>query len=964
MAASHSFKLLFFLFLLHSLHIITVTTTMLCHDHERSALLHFKQTLPASSSSSAYSKTASWKASGNSSRDCCSWDGVECDEATGYVIGLDLSSSLIHATLHSNSTLFSLVHLQNLNLAENNFMNSLIPPEISLLSSLSFLNLSNSLFFGQIPHELSGMSKLASLDLSFNYLYGDFPIAIFNLPGLLVLNVSDNQNLSGYLPEFNKTSPFRELDIAHTEFSGTIPSTIGNLKSLNRLRLRNCYFSGSIPASIGNMTQLTYLSLAHNMFNKSDDLSWLQKLTKLSVLNLEDTNLYGHLPPPSLANLTQLTVLSLAQNMFNKSDDLSWLQKLTKLTALFLADTNLYGDLPPSLANFTQLTILSLQNNSFVGEIPLWLMNMTQLSILDLGLNELTGQIPRSFSQLKNLEYLSLFKNNFTGTVEVDIFFSSRNLVFLGLSGCKITLNSPHHSNFSLPKLEFLQLDRCNLTEFPYFLQFASNLRALTLGGNNIHGHIPHWIWNASNNLELIDLNDNFLTAFERNPIALQSKSLRYIDIGNNMLHGNLPIPPPNAYLYSVKDNRITGEISPMICGVMSLKVLVLSRNNMSGPIPPCLTDSLEALLLQENKFSGTIPQTYPKECHLMLMGMSQNQFTGDVPKSLSNCKMLQVLDLSNNQMKQSFPTWLGTLPRLQVLLLHFNMFHGEIGSPRSPSEFPLLCIINLSHNGFTGALPVNYIQIWNVMKVVRTGIESYIGTDFHISSARGSYYLTYFYKYYSPMILTYKGAKREYNKIPNIFTAIDLSSNKFTGQVPESLGSLKALQLLDLSNNDLTGPIPPSLGNLTQLESLDLSRNKLSGVIPQQLAAQLNFLSFFNVSHNHLTGRIPQGTQFSTFDYDSYIGNSGLCGFPVSKNCGALQSPPDDNEDGSEEDKFPSGFDWLFILLGLGSGLVVGFVMGDISMDRHPWLIRRIVRKFGRTQKKPRMRRRQIIRA
>ncbi|KAL1818009.1 hypothetical protein ACET3Z_020583 [Daucus carota] len=916
MAASHNFELLFFLFLLYSLHLITVTTTMLCHDRERSALLHFKQTLPAFSSSSAYSKTASWKASGNSSRDCCSWDGVECDEATGYVIGLDLSSSLITATIHSNSTLFSLVHLQNLNLAENNFMNSSIPPEISRLSNLSFINLSNSSLSGQIPHELSGMSKLASLDLSFNHLFGHFPIAIFNLPGLIVLNVSNNQNLSGYLPEFNKTSPFRELNIAFTEFSGTIPSSIGNLKSLTSLRIKNCHFSGSIPASIGNITQLTYLSLANNMFNKSDDLSWLQKLTKLTLLNL--------------------------------------------------ANTNLYGDLPPSLANLTQLTILILEFNYFVGEIPLWLMNKTQLTALDLGDNKLTGQIPRSFSQLKNLDYLSLSNNNFTGSVEAEIFLSSRNLSFLDLSGCKIKSNFPHHSNISLPRLRVLDLSLCNLIEIPNFPQFASNLRALVLGGNNIHGNIPHWIWNASDNLELIDLSGNFLTAFERNPVSIQSKSLSYIDVGNNMLQGILPIPPPNTYFYSVDNNRITGEISPMICGVRSLKVLDLSNNNMSGPIPECLAHSLEALFLQKNNFSGTIPQTYPKECSLKLMDMSQNQLTGEVPKSLSNCKLLQILDLSKNQLKQSFPTWLGTLPRLQVLLLHFNMFHGEIGSPRSPSEFPLLCIINLSHNTLTGALPVNYIQIWNIMKVVRTGIESYIGIEFYMSFSPVNNVNIYpsHYQYYSPMILTNKGVKTEYKKISNIFNAIDLSSNKFTGQVPESLGGLKALQLLDLSNNDLTGPIPPSLGNLTQLESLDLSHNKLSGVIPQQLAAQLNFLSFFNVSHNHLTGHIPQGTQFSTFDNNSYIGNSGLCGFPVSKNCGPLQSPPDDNEDGSEEDKFPSGFDWLFILVGLGSGLVVGFVLGDISMDRHPWLIRGIVRKFGRTQKKPRVRGRQIIRA
>ncbi|WOG90791.1 hypothetical protein DCAR_0310036 [Daucus carota subsp. sativus] len=354
----------------------------------------------------------------------------------------------------------------------------------------------------------------------------------------------------------------------------------------------------------------------------------------------------------------------------------------------------------------------------------------------------------------------------------------------------------------------------------------------------------------------------------------------------------------------------------------------------------------------------------YPKGCDLKVMDLSQNQLTGEVPKSLSNCKMLQILDLSKNKMNQTFPAWLGSLPRLQVLLLHSNMFHGEIGSPRNPSEFPRLCIINLSHNFFTGALPVNYIQIWNAMKAFRTNMEPYIKTGLNFEKKIGFYTVTYNFTYYSSMILTNKGVETEYQKILNIFTAIDLSSNKFTGKIPKSLGSLVALQLLDLSNNNLIGPIPLSLGNLTQLESLDLSQNKLSGVIPDQLAAQLNFLAYFNVSQNLLRGQIPQGPQFRTFDNNSYMENSGLCGFPLSKNCETLQLPPDDSDDDSGEDKFPSGFDWLFIFAGLGSGLVVGFVMGNILMDRQPWLIRGIVQKFGRTQKKTRMQERQIFRA
>jgi hypothetical protein len=64
----------------------------LCHDDESSALLQFKESFDINMNDCrdnpfAYPKIASWKQEGMD-RDCCSWDGVECDEDTGHVIGL------------------------------------------------------------------------------------------------------------------------------------------------------------------------------------------------------------------------------------------------------------------------------------------------------------------------------------------------------------------------------------------------------------------------------------------------------------------------------------------------------------------------------------------------------------------------------------------------------------------------------------------------------------------------------------------------------------------------------------------------------------------------------------------------------------------------------------------------------------------------------------------------------------
>lgn len=40
------------------------------------------------------------------------------------------------------------------------------------------------------------------------------------------------------------------------------------------------------------------------------------------------------------------------------------------------------------------------------------------------------------------------------------------------------------------------------------------------------------------------------------------------------------------------------------------------------------------------------------------------------------------------------------------------------------------------------------------------------------------------------------------------------------------------------------------------------------------------------------LAGRIPESSQFSTFCNDSFLGNNGLCGPPLSKQCSNPTEP------------------------------------------------------------------------
>ncbi|XP_039160935.1 receptor-like protein 33 [Eucalyptus grandis] len=186
-------------------------------------------------------------------------------------------------------------------------------------------------------------------------------------------------------------------------------------------------------------------------------------------------------------------------------------------------------------------------------------------------------------------------------------------------------------------------------------------------------------------------------------------------------------------------------------------------------------------------------------------------------------------------------------------------------------------------------------------------------------------------YKYYGDydysLSMNNKGIQMVYMKILDVLTAIDLSTNQFEGEIPETIGNLIGLH----ADNMLTGQIPSSLGNIEALESLDLSQNKLTGQVPQQLT-RLNFLALFNMSHNLLSGPIPKGGQFDTFLNTSYLENAGLCGSPLSKECGdSASSPP--SKEGADSRFFP-GLSWQVVVIGYGAGLFVGLVIG-LAFDR-----------------------------
>nr|XP_015886257.1 receptor-like protein 32 [Ziziphus jujuba var. spinosa] len=388
-----------------------------------------------------YPKVESWAIQEENTSDCCSWDGVKCDQQSGNVIELDLSSSCLYGSVNSSSTLLRLSHPRSLNLAYNHFNYSPIPYAMGNLSSAYFL---------------ANFSSLTVISLNGCGMYGEFPKAIFQLPNLQVLSLRDNQDLTGYFPEFHIGSPLKQILLWNTSFSGEIPSSIKRLGSLNMLDLGGCNFSGLIPSSMGKLTRLTYLDLSEN---------------------------------------------------------------------------------------------------KFIGQIPYLLQNLTQLTLLILAQNYFHGVMPSSFARLVNLEVLILHDNELSGAVNFDIFLNMKYLKILDLTAniFSVSITETNSTNATVPQFNFLGLGYCNLKKFPGFLRYQDNLCLLELVGNRIHGPIPNWLWNISlESIEVLDLGLNFLTGFGNRPgpVVLPWRRLNILYLFNDMLKGQLLIPPPSIITY------------------------------------------------------------------------------------------------------------------------------------------------------------------------------------------------------------------------------------------------------------------------------------------------------------------------------------------------------------------------------------------------------------------------------
>ncbi|XP_048634341.1 receptor like protein 23-like [Brassica napus] len=813
------------------------------------------------------------------------YNGVWCDNSTGAVTMLRLQACL-SGTLKPNSSLFRLHHLRYLALIQNNFISATIPSEFGNLSRLEALSLRNNSFVGQVPSSFNSLSLLSVLELSLNELTGSFPL-VRNLTKLSALSLAANHFYGTLNPK--STSLFelrhlRYLDLSQNNFTSSLPSEFGNLNRLEILALSSNDFFGQVPPTISNLTSLEELNLHHNQLTGSFSL---------------------------VQNLTMLSVIAINHNHFS-------------------------GAIPSSLFTMPFLSYLDMGDNDLTDSVEVYNSSSTlsRLEYLSLGNNHFEGKIIEPISKLISVKILDLSFLNTSYPIDVSLFSSLKYLVDLDLSGNSISPASLG-SNLDIPiNLEILLLRGCGIKEFPNILKILEKLENIDLSDNIIKGEVPEWLWKLPR-LNTVFLSNNSFNGLEGPVDVLVNSSVKNLLMERNYFEGAVPILPLSINNFAATINRFTGRIPLSICNCRSLTHLWLPYNNLTGPIPQCLSN-LTILNLRKNNLEGSILEAFYVGASLQTLDVGHNRLTGKLPRSLQNCSSLEFLAVDHNIIKDKFPFWLKALPNLQVLILSSNKFYGSISPPgQGPLGFPELRIFEIADNKFTGSLPPRYFVNWKASSLMMNEDGGLYMVYTKRTSGRLSYMDT------EAIDLKYKGLSMKQGKVLTSYATIDFSGNRIEGQIPESIGLLKALIALNLSNNAFTGHIPLSFSNLGKLESLDLSRNQLSGTIPNGLGT-LSFLAYINVSHNQLKGEIPQGTQITGQPKSSFAGNAGLCGLPLQETCFGTIAPPTQQPPEEEEGEEEEVLNWKCVAIGYGPGVLLGLTIAHLIATYKPeWLIK-----------------------
>ncbi|WVZ49388.1 hypothetical protein U9M48_000754 [Paspalum notatum var. saurae] len=613
------------------------------------------------------------------------------------------------------------------------------------------------------------------------------------------------------------------LSLPDVPFQGCLSPHLGNLSFLSLLNLTHT-LSGPIPSTIGNLTSLQIIRLSRNSLSGEIPAGLLLNMHNLQKFYLARNGLTGHIPPYLFNNTASLQYINLGNNSLSGSIPYA-MGSLTMLVQLTLAYNNLSGTVPAAIYNMSRLQLMSLDGNRFTGPFP------NNQSFL----NSFANQIPTRLAACQYLEILVLSINHFGKK-----FISPPEVWMVGhIAPSNLKPDISHAELWKrvqiIPKAVFragviYPVLKVQGVIYPVLMlgvlcvqpskpQGLPRLTELALGENNLTGSIPTVLSNLTRPIP------SFLGNFSE---------LYGLSLSHNQLSGL--VPPtlgniPSLTILSLQSNNLDGNLgfSFSLSKCRKLQVLELSTNFFIGEFPDHIGNLSRELLwfgTAHNKLTGRLPSIFSNLSNLEYLGLGGNLLTGEIPESITGMHNLTWLDVSNNDLSGPIPTQIGKPRRLQRLQLHGNKLFGSI--PDGTGNLTMLEYLDFSDNQLSSSIP---ISLFHLDKLI------YLNLSQH--------------SFACSLTNDISGLKQA--------NAIDFSSNFLFGSIPQPFGQIRMLGYLNLSHNTFDNSIPDSFQYLTNLATLDLSSNNLSGTIPK-FHANFTYLTTLNLSFNCLQGNIPEG--------------------------------------------------------------------------------------------------------